>query len=153
MEPHHAVGVGEQAMAGTNKPGALKIERKCDLLKVDESLGIVFGFALVSKVQGERYFDSQGDHIPEDSLMRASLDFAENSRISKEMHRKDSEEGSVLFIFPMTTEVAKSLGIETMMTGLLIGMKPPKDVFEKFKDGTYSGFSIGGEYVESEEVE
>lgn len=130
-----------------------KLNRHCELLKVDESLGLVFGFAVVSNVGGEPYFDSQGDHIPEDALMKASLDFAENSRVSKEMHRPDSEEGSVVFIFPLTTEVAKSLGIETEQTGLLIGMKPPADVFAKFQDGTYKGFSIGGMYVESEEVE
>lgn len=129
------------------------LDRHCDLIKVDESLGLVFGFAVVSNVEGEPYFDSQGDHIPEDALMRASLDFAEHSRISKEMHRPDSEEGSVVFIFPLTTEVAKSLDIETKQTGLLIGMKPPADVFEKFRDGTYKGFSIGGMYVETEEVE
>ena len=130
-----------------------KLDRKCDVIKVDESLGLVFGFAVVSKVGGEPFFDSQGDHIPDDALLKASLDFAASSRISKEMHRPDSEEGAVFFIFPLTEEIAKSLEIESPMHGLLIGMKPPADVFEKFRDGTYSGFSIGGKYIESEEVE
>lgn len=31
-------------------------------------------------------------------------------------------------------------------------MKPAADVLQKFKDGTYTGFSIGGRRLEDEEV-
>jgi hypothetical protein len=36
----------------------------------------------------------------------------ENSRIAKEMHQGDAK-GSVVFAFPLTAEIAKSLGITT----------------------------------------
>jgi len=124
-------------------------ERSSEVFKVDESLGLVFGFAIVSKIDGEPYFDVQGDHIPEDAMLKAATDFMSKSRQAKEMHQGQPT-GDVLFAFPMTTEIAKSLGIETATTGLLIGMRPGAEALEKFRDGTYTGFSIGGQYVTNE---
>lgn len=124
---------------------------KAQLFKVDSNLGLVFGFAIVSTLDGSPYFDSQGDHIPDDAMLKAAADFMEHSRIAKEMHAGEAT-GSVVFAFPLTVDIAKSLGIETKQTGLLIAMKPAADVLEKFKDGTYTGFSIGGNYGEVEAV-
>lgn len=124
---------------------------KAQLVKVDSNLGLVFGFAIVSTLDGVPYFDSQGDHIPEDAMLKAATDFMEHSRIAKEMHAGD-QKGSVVFAFPLTVDIAKALGIETKQTGLLIAMKPNEDVLGKFKDGTYTGFSIGGNYGEMESV-
>ncbi len=122
---------------------AQRIAKSTSIVKVDEELGLVFGFAMVCKEGGEDYFDLQGDNIPEDVLLKAATDFMQNSRAADDMH--DGEQmGTVVFAFPLTGEIAKSLDIETQRTGLLIAMKPSADVFEKFKDGTYTGFSIGG---------
>ena len=52
----------------------------------------------------------------------------------------------------LTTEIAKSLEIETKRTGLIIIMQPSEPVLQKFKDGTYTGFSIGGRYVRNKEA-
>jgi hypothetical protein len=68
------------------------------------------------------------------------------------MHSR-SGAGQVLFAFPLTEEIAKSLDIVTKKTGLLIGMKPDEEMLEKFRDGTYTGFSIGGAYITNEEAE
>jgi hypothetical protein len=120
--------------------------------KVDEELGLVFGFAIVSKLDDEPYFDSQGDYIPEESMLRASTEFMKNARVAKEMHRGE-QVGDIVFAFPLTTEIAKSLGITTRQTGLLIAMQPTDpDVLKKFKEGTYTGFSIGGRRVRDEQV-
>ena len=125
---------------------------KASVLKVDRRLGLVFGYAIVCKRDGEDYYDLQGDHIPESSMLEAATDFMMNSRVAKEMH--DSEEiGSVVFAFPLSSEIAKALDIETSTTGLIVAMKPTSDVLGKFADGTYTGFSIGGAYGESEEVD
>ena len=35
------------------------------------------------------------------------------------------EAGQYLFLFPMTTEIAKAMGITTKNTGLMVGYKPP----------------------------
>lgn len=122
-----------------------------DIVKVDERLGLVFGFAVVSKIDGQPYFDSQGDHIPDDALLKASTDFMQEARVAKEMHRGD-QVGEVVFAFPLTEDIAKSLSIESRAHGLLIAMRPNEDVLAKFADGTYTGFSIGGARIEDQPV-
>jgi hypothetical protein len=118
------------------------LAKSVQLVKVDETLGLVFGFAIVCKENDEPYYDLQNDHIPEDAMMKAATDFMSESRVSGEMHAR--ADGQVLFAFPLTGEVAKALGIVTKRTGLLIAMKPSPEVFAKFKSGEYTGFSIGG---------
>lgn len=122
-------------------------------IKVDEELGLVFGFAIVCQKNGEDYYDLHNDHIPEEAMLKASTDFMQHSRQAKEMHAGD-QIGDVVFAFPLTKEIAKSLGIETETTGLLIAMRPNDEaVLSKFKDGTYTGFSIGGAYVDNEDTQ
>lgn len=125
--------------------------------KVDEELGIAFGWAMISKVDGEDYYDLQDDNIPEESMLKASVDFMENSRVGGDMHIHTDDgvkkAGNILFAFPMTSEAADALMIKTKYTGLLIGMKVmDKEVLSKIKDGTYTGFSIGGIRIVDEEV-
>lgn len=121
------------------------------VLKVDDSLGLVFGWAIVCKQDGDAYFDTQGDHIPEDSMLAALADFMQHSRVAKDMHEGD-EIGPIVFAWPLTTEIAKAMGIETSTTGLMIAMKPPADILAKFRNGDYTGFSIGGRRLVDEEV-
>ena len=118
--------------------------------KVDETLGLVFGWAIVCKDGGEPYFDLQGDHIPEESMLKASADFMENSRVAGEGHEKAV--GQVVFAMPMTAEVAEAYGVTTQKTGLMIAMRPEESVFEKFRSGELTGFSIGGERGQDEVV-
>lgn len=125
--------------------------QKAAVCKVDEALGLVFGFAIVSTLDGEPYYDAHEDHIPDESMLKASFDFMLSKRESQEMHDGD-QDGTVVFAFPLTADIAKSLGIETEKTGLLIGMRPSPAVFGKFLDGTYTGFSIGGRYIELEDA-
>jgi len=133
-------------------------ETTAEVLKVDDELGIVFGWGIVCTEKGERYFDVQGDHITEDAMMKATSDFMFEVRAAGEMHAKDGEgnavhKGVIVHSMPMTAELAKAFGIKIEKTGWLIGMKPEADMLEKFKDGTYKGFSIGGLRGEDEEVE
>jgi len=128
------------------------------IVKVDENLGVVFGYAIVCKHNGEPYYDLNIDpggnrvpeHIPEHTMLKASMDFMQNSRMGNEMHC-GPDCGSYVYAFPMTTDIAKSLGINTNTTGLLVGFKPPPEVFEKFKNGTYKGFSIEGRRLSVQE--
>lgn len=128
--------------------------------KVDEGLGLVFGFAIVCKVNGEDYYDLNIDpsgervpeHIPEDAMTKAALDLSGKGAPGNEMH-KGPDRGHFPFMFPLTTDIAKSLGIQTEKTGLLVAYKPPADVLAKFRDGTYTGFSIEGGRVKSELVD
>lgn len=124
---------------------------KVNVVKVDEGLGLVFGFAIICKRDGKDYFDVQDDHIPEAAMLEAATDFMLHSRVSKDMHVGGAD-GTVVFAFPLTSDIAKALEIESKQTGLLIAMKPSADVLGKFRDGTYTGFSIGGQRVKDEDV-
>lgn len=132
-----------------------------EVLKVDDELGLVMGYAIVCKDDGKDYYDVQGDHIPEDAMLKAAMDFMQNSRVAGEMHRhgkaddvgkKAEPHGTIVFAWPMTTDIAKAFGLEPKKTGLMIAMKPDAGMLSKFKDGTYTGFSIGGRRITDEEV-
>lgn len=141
-------GISVEASTGHSSP--LRMAGK--IIKIDDALGIVFGWAIVSKIDGDPYFDVQGDHIPEDSMLGAAVDFMSNSRVLGDMHESD-EGGTVLFAFPMTEDIGKAFGIVCKTTGLMIGVKPlHAATLEKFKDGTYTGFSIGGRRLEDEDA-
>ena len=123
------------------------------ICKVDDSLGLVIGWAIISKEGGEDHFHTQGDHIPESVMLKATLDFMENARTAKEMHTGETQ-GEIVFGMPLTTDIAKALGIKTKRTGFIIGYKPSSPaILEKFRDGTYTGFSIGGKVDESHDVQ
>lgn len=150
----HVVGIGWKKprdggewVRKNDQPSFIKAE----VVKVSDELGLVFGWAITCKVDGESYFDSQGDHIPEDSMLKALADFMEHSRVAKEMHGGE-QVGEVVFAFPLTAEVAKAMGIETKFTGAMVAMKPGPEVLAKFRDGIYTGFSIGGFRLLDEDV-
>jgi hypothetical protein len=48
---------------------------RATFFKVDEKLDLVFGGAIISKINGEDYIDLQGDIIPEDAMLEAAVDF------------------------------------------------------------------------------
>ena len=125
---------------------------RAEVVKVDDSLGLVMGYAIVCTEDGEPYFDLQGDHVPDDAMLKAALDFMENSQVAKEMHTGE-QAGSVVFAFPMTDEIAKAFGILTNRTGLMIAMKPNDDMLKRFQLGELTGFSIGGLRGEDEELD
>jgi hypothetical protein len=131
---------------------------RASIIKVDDSLGLVFGWAMICKEAGNDYFDVQDDHIPEDSMLKASTDFMLSRRVAKEMHFGD-ETGTIVFAFPVTADVAEAMGITTKCTGLMIAMKPETAaLLNKFKSGPngeppeYTGFSIGGQRLVDEEM-
>jgi hypothetical protein len=123
-----------------------------EVAKVDSERRLVFGYAIVCKIDGEDYFDAQGDHITEEAMLDAALDFALHSRLANEMHVKGDESGCVPMLFPMTTEVAKLLDIEVKKTGLIIVMRPDEEMFAKFESGELKGFSIEGPWCRREKV-
>jgi hypothetical protein len=134
------------------------------ILKVDEGEGIVYGWAIVSKIDGKPYYDLNIDHdgpyagervpenIPEATLAKCGLDFVDKGAVGNEMHA-GPDRGDFPFVMPMTTELFKGLfGLDQPpKSGLIVGYRPPADVLQKFKDGEYTGFSIEGgrlEYME-----
>jgi len=121
--------------------------------KVDRKLGLVLGWAIVSKIDGEPYFDTQGDHITEEAMLEAATNFMQSARAAKAMHA-GADRGTIVFAWPMTEEIAKAYGIETGgKYGLMVAAKYDAEVMEKFESGEYTGFSIGGFRGEEEDVE
>lgn len=116
-----------------------------DVVKVDRVHGLVLGWAIACTKGGEPYYDLHGDHIPDDVMLAAAVEFAQSGAMAaKEMH-VGARAGSILFVFPMTADVAKAYGIETPQTGLMVAMRPDSiGVLEKFDRQEYTGFSIGG---------
>ena len=126
-------------------------EIRAEVAKVDTSLGLVMGWAIVCKEDGVPYFDTQDDHVPESSMMEAAADFAKSGAMAGEQHTR-SDAGTYLFMWPMTTDVAKAFGVETKKTGLMVAMKPDAEMLAKFQSGELTGFSIGGSRVTDETV-
>lgn len=125
---------------------------QASVIKVDDGLGLVFGWAMICKDGGNDYYDVQDDHIPEDAMLKASTEFMLSRRVAKEMHFGD-EQGTIVFAFPVTADVAKAMNISTDRTGLMIAMKPSSEaLLEKFRSGEYTGFSIGGQRLVDEEM-
>lgn len=123
--------------------------------------GVVFGWAIVCKKDGQEYFDLQRDprtgepkpdHIPEASMLDAACDFAKSARPGNDMHA-GPDVGQYLFLFPMTDDIAKAMGITTSMTGLMVGYKPPPDILAKYQSGEYTGFSIEGSRITDREID
>lgn len=122
---------------------------RVSVCKVNPELGIVFGWGIECLLDGKPIYDSQNSHISEDEMLKASADFMAESGIGNDDHDHDADDepipaGRILFAFPMTGGIAKSLGIETKKTGLIIGYKPTPEILKRYVDGDYTGFSIGG---------
>lgn len=116
------------------------------IVKADESLGLVFGYGIICTEGGEPYFDSQGDHIPPGSMLKAATDFMAHSRATDDMH-DNVQKGVVVHSFPMTNEIAESYGMTIEREGWMIAAAPGPEIVAKFASGEYTGFSIGGERI------
>lgn len=125
----------------TNKSAVFKAE--CTVTDVNESLGIVFGWGMITKVNGEDYYDTDNQHMTEGAMLKATSSFMEDSRISNDMHTP-VDIGLVVHSFPLTDEIAKSMGIFSNINGWMVGVKPDKDTLAKFASGEYTGFSVEG---------
>ena len=113
------------------------------LKKATDELGLVFGIAIACTVGGEPYVDLDDHHIPDDVMLKGALDFAKN-RSSKVMHEGENV-GEVVFMWPLTKEVAEAFDLEAPFTGLLVAVQPSDDeTLEKYKSGELPAFSIAG---------
>jgi adenylate kinase family enzyme len=124
----------------------------CKIAGVSE-LGLVFGWGIVCKdADGADYRDPQGNHIPEDAMVAATTEFMKSVRVHGDMHSRgltiDAPAGIVVHSFPLTSDIAKALGIDTKQTGWLVATAPDPAMLAKFRSGEYTGFSIGGRHLE-----
>lgn len=115
-----------------------------EILKSDDEARMVYGWASVISQNGDPVVDIQGDVIKADELVNATTEFMKSVRNAKMMH-SGGKIGTVVHSFPLTSEIAKSLGIDTAREGWIVGMHVEDDaVWKSVKNGSLSAFSIGG---------
>ena len=115
----------------------------CTVTDVNESLGIVFGWGMVTDINNEPYYDLDNQHIPSDLMVKATSAFMETARLSNDSHTP-IDIGTVVHSFPLSAEIAKSMGITSNISGWMVGVKPDAPTLAKYVSGEYKGFSIEG---------
>ncbi len=118
--------------------------QKATVTKVDEGLGLVFGWAIICTEKGVDHYDLQGDHIPEGVMIESVTKFMAEARVAKDMHSGD-QHGDIVHSFPLTADIAKAMGIETETTGWMVAMRPSAEILKLYVSGERRGFSIGGD--------
>lgn len=122
-----------------------------EVLKVDDAQRIVWGWAYVSTEDGELLVDTQGDSIEPDEMEKMANDFMLGARTGKVMHSGE-QKSTVIHSFPMTKALADAFGIECKREGWIVAHKiHDDDVWNAYKTGKFTGFSIGGRIGEIEE--
>lgn len=119
---------------------------------VDQGLGLVFGWGIICKENGQDYYDVQKNHIPEAAMVEATTEFMKSSRVHGDMHVRGTTPqltaGMVVHSFPLTADIAKAMGISSDRTGWMVATAPDAAMLAKFASGEYTGFSIGGTHIE-----
>jgi hypothetical protein len=127
------------------------MKRELKLSKFDDVHRIAYGWAIVSCENGEDYYDLQGDHIPMDAIIPASIEFMKSSRASDDMHL-ESQTGEVVYCAPVMAGQLVDPAYPTR-EGLWIGTQIHDDeVYQMAKRGERRGFSIGGFLVEADYI-
>lgn len=116
-----------------------------EVIKVNKDRRLVLGWALLSKgSDGKPYVDSDGSYVTDDAIVDAAIDFMLNSRANDVMHA-EMRKGATVFAFPMIDGFYEGLAAPVDgRRGLIIGVQFNAEVFKKWEDGTYRGFSIQG---------
>lgn len=138
-------GAGVKIIASA--PTEKSFESFCKVAAVDEDHGLVLGWGMICRDHGQDYYDLQKNHIPESAMLAAVTEFMGGDREAGEQHVRMGA-GTVVHSFPLTTDIAKAMGIETAKTGWMVAVKPDKAMLAKFRSGELTGFSIGGEHIE-----
>lgn len=110
---------------------------------IDETLGIVFGWGMITKINNEPYYDLDNQYIPNDVMVKSTSAFMETARVSNDSHTP-VDIGTVVHSFPLSNEIAKAMGISSNINGWMVGVKPDPTTLAKFVSGEYTGFSIEG---------
>lgn len=127
-------------------PTGDEIEAVCKVASVNEKLGLVFGWALATSLDGGAtpHIDLQNDAIiGGDELIKVAAEFMEASAASDTLH-DENPDGRVLFAMPLFPEINAALGIKSDTHGLAIGMRPSPETFKRFLSKELNAFSIGG---------
>ncbi|WGH28520.1 hypothetical protein 13VV501A_gene0023 [Vibrio phage 13VV501A] len=136
----------------------MQVATEYKISKVDTGLGLVFGWGQVCKERTEKgledFYDSDNDCLAEEGLVEAWDGLMSEGRVLKANHR-GKQIGDIVFAFPFTEEIAKSLGFDVSgipRTGAIVGVRPQPEIFAKYVSGEWDSFSVGGTIIEMEEA-
>jgi radical SAM protein with 4Fe4S-binding SPASM domain len=116
--------------------------------KLDEDARYAAGWALVSEVDNQPYYDDEGDHMTERDLVASAQQFMERFRVGKRSHEGEADMITYVESVVFTKELQRTLGIDLGIVGWWLGgIIRDQDLWEAVKRGEFRGFSVAGEAV------
>ncbi len=116
--------------------------------KIKDEQRLVFGWASVIMTKDRTdIIDTQNDIITEEALENSVYEYMIDSQTPGLMHEfAGAQIGTLVESMVFTKEKQEALGIPKgiLPIGWWIGFKVSPEIFERVKDGTLKGFSIGG---------
>lgn len=110
--------------------------------------GVIYGFAVVSEVNGEPvYWGAGNTYVPSgQQLLKAAMHFAQDAfasdSVGKVLVNHEGESvGQLLFAWPLNPEINAAMGISCPLSGLLVGVKVDEATLSKFESGELTGLS------------
>lgn len=118
------------------------------ILKVNDELKTVYGWASVNTVGGQLVTDHQHDQVSDAEIIKAAHEFITSSRVGGVLHAPGFQGGDVVESMVLTPDVQKALGIDLGQTGWFIGYRvDDPDAWTLVKSGVLKAFSIGGKAI------
>jgi hypothetical protein len=122
-----------------------------EIAKRDDEKRQVFGFALVTHVDGEPVVDRQGDYTPLEEIEKAAYTYVIESRKGGDMHARDGEmplhTSDMVESFVITPEKLAQMGLaeDALPHGWWVGFQVNDDKqWDDVKTGKRTAFSIHG---------
>lgn len=136
-------GAWAQAKKGPKVKKSLSIE----VVKFNDEQHLIYGWAYVTKQDGEISYDHSGEWVSSDTLEQAATKFMLEQRVGKAMHSGDKV-SDVVHSLPVTKELKDALGIQSNREGWIIAQKiHDPETWARVKSGELPAFSIGGRAV------
>lgn len=156
--------LGNQSSEFSGGKSADDIEWSGTFSKFDDDKHLAFGWASVSKVNGQPVVDAQGDYIDPNDLEDAAYEYMLSSRIGGAMHQRDAWDrpvkvADIVESMVFTDDKVSKMGLpDDFNRGWWIGMKIHDEnewtSVRKGQDGTgfgRCGFSIHGNGVRKDQ--
>lgn len=164
---HHVQGAKRRRPAAIAPPPVKQqvqkgadCEWRAEISKLDEDKRQVFGWASLSKVDGQPVTDRQGDYIPIEESEEAAYRYMLNSRKGGDMHARITKADAgprhtadVIESIVFTPEKIEALGLEpdAVPLGWWLGMQVhDEQQWDDIKTGKRTGFSVHGTGVRRE---
>lgn len=122
--------------------------------KLDEDKRLAFGWANVSKIDGRKVLDRQGDYIDIEDMEDAAYVFVTTSRIGGDMHRRTVTDephkvSDLVESMVFTPEKISKMGLPAdFPQGWWVGFRYHDDeAWDDIKTGRKTGFSVHGKGI------